>query len=94
MNTITNPFEMLFRKLEGMEMTMAQMQKKLDKIEGGGISTSEPATKNDAARYLGVSLSTINALLKSKQLTPVRIGTSVRFTYEDLDAFIEKKKQA
>lgn len=93
-NTITNPFEMLFRKLEGMEMTMNELKSKLDKIEGGGISTSEPATKSDAAKYLGVSLSTVDNLLKSKQLKPFRMGKSVRFTYEDLDAFIEKKKQA
>lgn len=87
-----NPFKLISDQLLRIEERLEKIESKLDKIEGGGINTSEPATKNDAARYLGVSLSTINALLKSKQLTPVRIGTSVRFTYEDLDAFIEKKK--
>lgn len=87
-----NPFKLISDQLLRIEERLDRIESKLDKIEGNGISTSEPATKADAAKYLGVSLSTINALLKSKQLTPVRIGTSVRFTYEDLDAFIEKKK--
>jgi excisionase family DNA binding protein len=89
---IENPFEILYKKLESMEMQMSKMHDKLNKIEGSGLNTDKPATRKEAAEYLGVSLRTVDALLKSGQLTPVRIGSSVRFTYKDLDTFIEKKK--
>lgn len=91
---MTNPFQILFQKLESMEASMNEMKEKLSKIEGGGVNIEEVATKSDAARYLSVSLSTIDNLLKSSQLNPIRIGKSVRFEYKDLDKFIEKRKQA
>lgn len=44
----------------------------------------------DAGRILGISRSSIYALLKAGLLTPVRIGRRLLFTERDLRAFVEK----
>lgn len=44
----------------------------------------------EASDYLGVSTSTLDRLSKEGQITCIRIGTRSRFTYEDLDAYIER----
>lgn len=44
----------------------------------------------DAGRILGISRSSIYALLKAGLLTPVRIGRRLLFTEGELRAFVEK----
>jgi excisionase family DNA binding protein len=44
----------------------------------------------DAGRILGISRSSIYALLKAGLLTPVRIGRRLLFTERELRAFVEK----
>lgn len=45
-----------------------------------------------AAAYLGVSERTVWGLRDSGRLKSIRIGASVRFDVQDLDAYIEAQK--
>ena len=50
-------------------------------------------TIKQAAEYLTISVSTLKRLLAVGAVTSVRIGRSVRFTYEDLDNYISHSKR-
>jgi excisionase family DNA binding protein len=50
----------------------------------------EMLDKQQLARYFGVSVDTIERLVKAGDLTAVRIGSQIRFTREDVDAFIDR----
>jgi excisionase family DNA binding protein len=60
--------------------------------------TVEPAgrtemfDKQNLARYFGVSVDTIERLVKAGDLPAVRIGSQVRFTLEDVDGFIHRHR--
>ncbi len=49
-------------------------------------------TRRAAAALLAVSPATIDRLVKDGQLPAVRIGGSVRFELNDLEAFIDRQK--
>jgi len=55
---------------------------------------SKLLTREQAAKYLGVAVSTLAnwACTKKVNLTYVRLGRSVRYRLNDLDAFIEGNK--
>jgi excisionase family DNA binding protein len=48
-------------------------------------------SKREAAQYLGISLVSLERLLRSSDLQIVRIGGLVKFRPEDLDRFIESQ---
>ena len=48
--------------------------------------------KQNLARYFGVSVDTIERLVKAGDLPAVRIGSQVRFTLEDVDGFIHRHR--
>jgi excisionase family DNA binding protein len=48
--------------------------------------------KQTLARYFRVSVDTIERLVKAGELPAVRIGNQVRFTLDDVDAFIERHR--
>jgi excisionase family DNA binding protein len=50
-----------------------------------------PATKKEAANYLGVSMPTLDALMRSGELKFFNIGRSVRLRWADIDAYINQK---
>ncbi len=47
-------------------------------------------TKAEAAYMLSLSLRTIDNLIVSKQLKPVRIGSRVMFSVDELQRFIKR----
>jgi excisionase family DNA binding protein len=48
--------------------------------------------KQTLARYFRVSVDTIDRLVKAGKLPAVRIGNQVRFTLDDVDAFVERHR--
>ena len=46
---------------------------------------------DEAAEYLGVSLSTIHRLTRAGELAHVRVGRLIRFRREDLDSFLAER---
>ena len=49
--------------------------------------------RESLAAYFRLSTDTIDRLVKAGRLPCVRIGSQVRFTLEDVDAFIERHRQ-
>lgn len=44
-------------------------------------------SKKEAANYFGVSVSTINRLILSEELKPIKVGGSIRFNWDSIAAF-------
>ena len=49
--------------------------------------------RESLAEYLRLSTDTIDRLVKAGKLPCVRIGSQVRFTLEDVDAFVERHRR-
>jgi excisionase family DNA binding protein len=49
--------------------------------------------RESLAEYLRLSTDTVDRLVKAGKLPCVRIGHQVRFTYEDVDGFIERHRR-
>lgn len=58
--------------------------------EGG--STSRLMTRSDADRYLALATEQFDSLIKTGQVTPIRIRGQVRFDRRDLDLLVETYK--
>jgi excisionase family DNA binding protein len=58
----------------------------------GEASYVEMFDKQTLARYFRVSVDTIERLVKAGELPAVKIGNQVRFTVDDVDAFIERHR--
>jgi excisionase family DNA binding protein len=58
----------------------------------GEASYVEMFDKQTLARYFRVSVDTIERLVKAGALPAVKIGNQVRFTVDDVDAFIERHR--
>jgi len=52
---------------------------------------SSPATRREASHFLGVSLPTLDILLKTNQIKSFNIGRQVRINWSDLDNYINTK---
>jgi excisionase family DNA binding protein len=50
--------------------------------------------RESLADYLRLSTDTIDRLVKAGRLPCVRIGSQVRFTSDDVDAFVESHRQS
>jgi excisionase family DNA binding protein len=62
-------------------------------LQGGERATYvEMFDKQTLARYFRVSVDTIDRLVKAGKLPAVRIGNQVRFTLDDVDAFVERHR--
>lgn len=63
------------------------------------FNASQPTTKvgllsrSDACKYLGLSLPTLDNLVRSRQLSPIRIGRQVKFDEAELVRFSDYKKR-
>lgn len=93
MDMMTNPFEIILKKQERLERQIEQLMNIVSKqySESGDLDKSKLATRKDAAHYLGVSIATIDNLVRSRQLNPTRVGASVRFKWDALDEFVNKR---
>lgn len=49
--------------------------------------------RESLAEYLRLSTDTVDRLVKAGKLPCVRIGNQVRFTFEDVDGFIERHRR-
>jgi len=97
---MTNPFDVIVDRIDRVESLIFRIEghiKLLSQSVNEAPSNVEdrntPATRSKAAEYLGLSRSTIDQLVRSKQLKVTKIGRAVRFQWSDLDAFIKSRKQ-
>lgn len=49
-----------------------------------------PATRKEAAEFLGLSLPTLDTLIRTKQLKAYRIGRQVRINWEELERYVKE----
>ncbi|WP_262247012.1 helix-turn-helix domain-containing protein [Parapedobacter soli] len=98
MQQIPNPFEAIDQRIGRLESMMATLidltksqarQQPAEQLH----DRRKPATREIAAEYLGVSVGTVDNLVRSKQLKACRVGKAVRFRWEALDEFINKRNK-
>lgn len=53
-----------------------------------------PATRQQAAKFLGLSLPTLDTLIRTGQLNAFNIGRQVRIDWDQLDLFVKKRGAA
>lgn len=87
-----NPFKLLSDQLFRIENRLEAIDSKLNGLSGAN-NKDETTSREEAAKYIGVSVRTIDTFVKTGQLVAIRLGSRVRFDYKDLDAFIKKKKR-
>ena len=54
-------------------------------------ASKAPANKKQAALHLGISISTLDQILKSSQLPSFTIGRQVRIRWNDLENYVNSK---
>lgn len=57
-------------------------------LNGPEYVTKAPATRQQAAKFLNVSLPTLDKLIRSNQLTSFNIGRQIRIKWADLEAYV------
>lgn len=50
-----------------------------------------PRDKKSLAKYLGISISTLEKLMKANEIKYFNIGNQPRFTWEEIEAYIKRK---
>jgi len=56
------------------------------------VTESKYINQVEAAKYLGMSKSTVSLMTTRGELTCYRVGRSVRYTIQDLDNFMESHR--
>ncbi|WP_262250097.1 helix-turn-helix domain-containing protein [Parapedobacter soli] len=87
LTSLTTPeIRQLFR--EEIETFFKGLENKSEK------SARPPATRKEAANHLGISLPTLDTLVKTGQLKSFNIGRQVRIDWGELESFIKKRGAA
>ena len=50
-------------------------------------------TINDVARQLAISRDSVYRLIRSGSLCPIRVGERIRFRQEEIDAYLERRRE-
>ena len=93
-----NPFELLDARLQRIEAALDRLTAAVGALpqqpeQSATHDRRTPATRQTAAEYLGVSMGTIDNLVRSKQLKSCKVGRAIRFRWEALDEFINKRNK-
>jgi excisionase family DNA binding protein len=59
----------------------------------GDRPTAPLLTINDVARQLAISRDSVYRLVGSGALTPFRVGERLRFRQEDIEAYLERRRE-
>lgn len=92
-----NPFEILNDRITRLEAMMAKTIALIEALhdqqpqQPATYDRRKPATRMLAADYLGVSVGTVDNLVRSNQLKSCKVGKAVRFRWESLDEFISTR---
>jgi excisionase family DNA binding protein len=69
------------------------MRAHLESPRYGSDRPAELLTIADVARLLGVSRGSVYSLMRSGELSPIRVGRRARFEPGDIRAFIERHRE-
>ena len=84
-----NPFEPIDKRLEGIESMLQQI---LGKVESTAQEETNLITRKQAAKMLGISLPTLDGLVKSGDIVAFRIASRVLFKKGDIISSLNKIK--
>lgn len=76
---------------EFLQIVRLAVREEMKSFVPANMEQRAPATKKEAADHLGISLPTLDQLIKTKQLKSFNIGRSVRFRWVDIEAYLDKK---
>lgn len=86
-----NPHAEIIEHFNRHETLLRDLVSKVNLISATSETMKAPATRRDAAEYLGISLPTLDQLIKSNQLPVFNVGRQVRIKWSDLEDYINKK---
>ncbi|RKR83310.1 excisionase family DNA binding protein [Mucilaginibacter gracilis] len=86
-----NPHAEILERFERVETLINHLIEGRSPINVSANSTEPPATRGHAASYLGISLPTLDNLIKSGQIKSFNIGRQVRIKWADLEAYVNGK---
>lgn len=86
-----NPFDSIMDVLREMQADLSEL-KANNTNHAIDESPLAPASREQAAGYLGVSKNTLDKIVNSGQLPSIRIGRQVRFKWVDIELYIERQK--
>lgn len=77
---------------EGLRAAMMDVLTELNLIEKPtAVEVKRPATKSEACKYLGISIPTLDILLRTDQIKHFRIGRQVRINWADLENYVNQQ---
>ena len=76
---------------QGLKSALIDVLGELNLIQRPEPEVKPPATRQEACRYLNISLPTLDHLISSGQLAAFNIGRQVRLRWPDIEAYINKK---
>jgi len=91
---MTGLSEVDFKNLLAQTVKEAVKAEVVNLLSNGSSQQKEYLTAKETTGVLGVSLTTLNAWEKAKILSPVRIGTRVRYRYEDIIGVLSKGRRS
>lgn len=79
---MNNPFALIDARLSNIETLLLDIkhQPTLTKLQA-------PASRIEAARHLGISLPTLDTLIRTKQIKSFNIGRQVRIDWDELERY-------
>lgn len=83
---LTNPFQEIYNVILELKQDIAELKQYKEPVEDSLL------TKNEAAKYLRVSLTTITNLVNSGQLVKSNIGRNPKFRKSNLDKYLDDNK--
>ncbi|WP_295652551.1 excisionase family DNA-binding protein [uncultured Mucilaginibacter sp.] len=89
---IANPFDYIDKRLTLIETLLLEI-KSNDQVSTS-TNVRQPATREEAAAFLNLSLPTFDKLLTSSQINYFRIGRQVRIKWDDIQTYVNKKGAA
>ena len=76
---------------EGLKSALIDVLSELKLIQLPEPEAKPPATRQEACRYLNISLPTLDHLISTGQLSAFNIGRQVRVRWHDIEAYVNKK---
>jgi excisionase family DNA binding protein len=76
---------------EGLKSALIDALSDLKLIQQPEPEAKSPATRQEACKFLSISLPTLDKLIASGQILTFNIGRQVRIRWADIEAYVNKK---
>lgn len=76
---------------EGLKSALIDALSDLKLIQQPEPEAKSPATRQEACKFLNISLPTLDKLISSGQILTFNIGRQVRIRWADIEAYVNKQ---